>query len=115
MLDLHKKLTVNEIFFSIQGESWLAGLPCVFVRLTGCHQRCSYCDTEYAFYEGQKMTLREILEQVAKFDCKNLLLTGGEPLLQLDAPLIDALHAAGENPAGQRLSRRGRDRRQPQD
>ena len=79
---LNKKLTINEIFCSIQGESYLAGLPCVFVRLTGCHQRCSYCDTEYAFYEGRKMTLEEIVLEVEKYGIKNVLLTGGEPLLQ---------------------------------
>ncbi len=83
MNDLLKKyLTINEIFCSIQGESYLAGLPCVFVRLTGCHQRCTYCDTEYAFYEGQKMTIANILAEIEKYGVKNVLLTGGEPLLQ---------------------------------
>lgn len=86
MTDLNKKLTINEIFYSIQGESYLAGLPCVFVRLTGCHQRCTYCDTEYAFYEGSKMTLGEIVEKITSYGCQNVLLTGGEPLLQENCP-----------------------------
>lgn len=83
---LEKTLTINEIFFSIQGESYLAGLPCVFVRLTGCHQRCSYCDSEYAFYEGKKMSLKEIISEVKKYNCRNILITGGEPLLQTNTP-----------------------------
>lgn len=79
---LEKKLTINEIFYSIQGESYLSGLPCVFVRLTGCHQRCTYCDTEYAFYEGQKKTIADIFQTLSQYDCRNVLITGGEPLLQ---------------------------------
>lgn len=86
--DLTKTLTINEIFFSIQGESYLAGLPCVFIRLTGCHQRCVYCDTEYAFYEGKKMSLEIILEDISKYPCKNALITGGEPLLQSHVGLL---------------------------
>jgi 7-carboxy-7-deazaguanine synthase len=81
-----RKLTINEIFFSIQGESYLAGLPCVFVRLTGCHQRCVYCDTEYAFYEGRKMTIGAVLDEATKYAAKNVLITGGEPLLQENCP-----------------------------
>lgn len=81
-MDLNRKLTINEIFYSIQGESYLAGLPFVFVRLTGCHQRCSYCDTEYAFFEGQKMTCADILAKIESYNCKRVLMTGGEPLLQ---------------------------------
>lgn len=83
-----RQLTINEIFYSIQGESYLAGLPFVFVRLTGCHQRCTYCDSEYAFYEGRKMTLQQILDKVATFPCKRVLITGGEPLLQSQAPIL---------------------------
>lgn len=79
---LDKKLTITEIFHSIQGESYLAGLPCVFIRLTGCHQRCTYCDTDFAFYGGEKKTLSEIMKTVEDFGCKNVLITGGEPLLQ---------------------------------
>jgi len=77
-----KKLTVNEIYQSVQGESTWAGLPCVFVRLTFCDLRCTYCDTEYAFYEGKKMGLEEIVEAVRAFGCPLVEVTGGEPLLQ---------------------------------
>lgn len=75
-------LKVNEIFHSIQGESSSAGLPCVFVRLTYCNLRCSYCDTEYAFYEGKDLSINEIIEQVEKYNCKLVEITGGEPLVQ---------------------------------
>jgi len=75
-------LKVNEIFYSIQGESSFAGLPCVLIRLTYCNLRCSYCDTEYAFYEGKDMTIEEILTEIKKYDCKLLEVTGGEPLTQ---------------------------------
>lgn len=75
-------LRVNEIYFSIQGESTKAGLPCIFIRLTYCNLRCSYCDTEYAFYDGKEMTIDEILNEVRKFDCKLVEVTGGEPLVQ---------------------------------
>lgn len=75
-------LKVNEIFYSIQGESTYAGLPCVFIRLTYCNLRCSYCDTEYAFYEGNDMSIDEILNEIKKFDCNLVEVTGGEPLLQ---------------------------------
>ena len=78
-------LTVNEIFYSIQGESTYMGLPCVFVRLTACNLRCSYCDTEYAFYEGRPMTISEIVRQVNSFECDLVEITGGEPLLQPEA------------------------------
>jgi len=77
-----KTLVVNEIFHSIQGESTLAGRPCVFVRLTGCDLRCSWCDTEYAFYEGSKRPIDDIVAEVAAFDCDLVEMTGGEPLLQ---------------------------------
>src|SRR5258708_8873103 len=77
-----KTLTINEIYHSIQGESTWAGRPCVFVRLTFCDLRCNYCDTEYAFYEGKKQTLKEIVEAVAAFRCPLVEITGGEPLLQ---------------------------------
>jgi 7-carboxy-7-deazaguanine synthase len=75
-------LTLNEIFYSIQGESTFAGQPCVFVRLTGCDLRCTYCDTEYAFYEGKRRSLDDIITEVAKHPCKLVEVTGGEPLLQ---------------------------------
>lgn len=75
---------VNEIYFSVQGESTYAGLPCVFVRLTYCNLRCSYCDTEYAFYDGKDLTNTQILEVVRKYDCKLVEITGGEPLVQME-------------------------------
>jgi 7-carboxy-7-deazaguanine synthase len=75
-------LVINEIFHSIQGESTQAGRPCVFVRLTGCDLRCSWCDTEYAFYEGTKREIDEIVADVARYDCDLVEVTGGEPLLQ---------------------------------
>ena len=90
------KLTINEIYHSIQGESTWAGLPCVFVRLTFCDLRCTYCDTEYAFYEGKKQTLPEIIEAVAAFHCSLVEITGGEPLLQKNVlPLMRDLADAG--------------------
>jgi 7-carboxy-7-deazaguanine synthase len=79
-------LTVNEIFHSLQGELTRAGERCVFVRLTACDLRCSWCDTPYAFYEGHKMTLEEVLEAVEAFECPVVEITGGEPLLQKETP-----------------------------
>lgn len=75
-------LKVNEIYHSIQGESSKSGLPCVFVRLTYCNLRCAYCDTEYAFYEGDDKSIEEIINEVKKFNCKLVEVTGGEPLVQ---------------------------------
>lgn len=75
-------LKVNEIFYSIQGESTKAGLPCIFIRLTYCNIRCIYCDTEYAFYEGKDMTIEEILKEIKKYNCSLVEITGGEPLVQ---------------------------------
>lgn len=93
------RLTVNEIFHSIQGESTRAGLPCVFVRLMGCHLRCRYCDTEYAFYEGRRWTVDEVIAEVQRIGdgCELIEITGGEPLLQpgvheLMSRLCDAGH-----------------------
>ena len=89
-------LKVNEIYFSIQGESSYAGLPCIFVRLTGCNLRCVWCDTEYAFYEGEWKSLDQIVAEVAQFGCKLVELTGGEPLLQKESfALVDKLVEAG--------------------
>jgi 7-carboxy-7-deazaguanine synthase len=79
-----ERLRINEIFFSIQGESSWAGCPCVFVRLTGCNLRCQWCDTEYAFYEGRHLSIGEIVEQVRSYGCNLVEITGGEPLLQKD-------------------------------
>jgi 7-carboxy-7-deazaguanine synthase len=89
-------LTVNEIFYSIQGESTRAGTPCVFVRLTACDLRCSWCDTPYAFHEGRKMSVDEVVAAVEQHGCTLVEITGGEPLLQDDVyPLMDALLARG--------------------
>ncbi len=90
-------LTINEIYRSIQGESTWAGLPCVFVRLTFCDLRCTYCDTAYAFYAGAKMTLPEIVERVLAYDCPLVEITGGEPLLQRNVlPLMRELCDRGK-------------------
>ena len=75
-------LRINEIFYSIQGEGSRAGEPCVFIRLTGCGLRCTYCDSEYAFYEGEDRSPENILDQIRSYDCKLIELTGGEPLEQ---------------------------------
>lgn len=75
-------LKVNEIFYSLQGESSYVGIPTTFVRLTGCPMRCSYCDTAYAFNEGQNFTTDQILETIANYKTKNVTVTGGEPLAQ---------------------------------
>jgi 7-carboxy-7-deazaguanine synthase len=75
-------LTINEIFYSIQGESTYAGRPCVFVRLTACDLRCTWCDTAYAFHEGRKRSLDEVLAEVDGYHCPLVEVTGGEPLLQ---------------------------------
>jgi 7-carboxy-7-deazaguanine synthase len=85
-------LTVNEIFHSIQGESTHTGRPCVFVRLTACDLRCSWCDTPYAFDEGRKMTIDDVVGRVAEYGCDVVEITGGEPLLQKDVyPLMRRL------------------------
>lgn len=82
------KLWVNEIFYSLQGESSQAGRPCVFVRLTGCNLRCSYCDTKYAYAEGTLMDVREIMNTIGSFACDLVEVTGGEPLLQSPTPKL---------------------------
>ena len=92
-----ERLRITEIFHSIQGESRPAGLPTVFVRLTGCPLRCQYCDTEYAFHGGDVMSIGAVLEQVAAFDTPLVCVTGGEPLAQpncqaLLSRLCDAGH-----------------------
>ena len=81
-------LKVNEIFYSIQGESSYAGRPCVFVRLTGCNLRCSYCDTQYAYEEGGIMEVNHIFEQIDPHQCRLVEITGGEPLVQNDTPIL---------------------------
>jgi len=85
-------LKINEIYYSIQGESSYSGLPCVFIRLTYCNLRCSYCDTEYAFYEGKDMTIKQIVKKTNSYKCNLVEITGGEPLLQKNCiKLIDEL------------------------
>ena len=89
-------LTVNEIFYSIQGESTRAGQPCVFVRLTACDLRCTWCDTTYAFNEGRKQSVDEVIEAVDRHPCDLVEITGGEPLLQDEVyDLMDRLLAQG--------------------
>src|SRR5215207_3030317 len=89
-------LTVNEIFHSIQGEATRAGEPCVFVRLTACDLRCSWCDTPYAFYEGRKQALEDVVAEVEQHQCRLVEITGGEPLLQDDVyPLMERLLERG--------------------
>ena len=75
-------LKINEIYFSIQGESTHAGRPCIFIRLTYCNIRCSYCDTEYAFQDGNDMEISDILDKIKQWDCNLIEVTGGEPLFQ---------------------------------
>jgi len=85
-------LTIHEVFYSIQGESSYAGRPCVFVRLTACDLRCSWCDTPYAFHEGRKQSIDDVLAEVDRLNCRLVEVTGGEPLLQDDVyPLMQAL------------------------
>lgn len=85
-------LKVNEIFKSIQGESTHVGLPCVFVRLTGCNLRCRYCDTEYAFYDGKDMSVEQVLTTIHSYGVRLVEITGGEPLLQQEVyPLMQKL------------------------
>ncbi len=89
-------LTVNEIFYSIQGESTYAGRPCVFVRLTGCDLRCEWCDTAYAFTEGYKRSVDQVAAEVRSYGCPLVEVTGGEPLLQQDVyPLLECLAGDG--------------------
>ncbi|WP_339645671.1 7-carboxy-7-deazaguanine synthase QueE [uncultured Porticoccus sp.] len=83
---------ITEIFYSLQGESSTVGLPTVFVRLTGCPLRCHYCDTEYAFYGGERRSIEQILEEVSTFEASRVCVTGGEPLAQKSClPLLAAL------------------------
>jgi 7-carboxy-7-deazaguanine synthase len=89
MLNLaDESLRISEIFFSLQGETRRVGLPTVFVRLTGCPLRCTYCDTSYAFTGGQTMSLQSILQQVAQYSPRYITVTGGEPLSQKNSLLL---------------------------
>lgn len=87
-----KELRVTEIFLSVQGESSHAGRPCAFIRLTGCPMRCVWCDSEYTFSGGERMTFDSVLEQLERFGCRLVEVTGGEPLAQKNAfPFIARL------------------------
>jgi 7-carboxy-7-deazaguanine synthase len=106
--DRYANMKVNEIFCSIQGESSSMGWPCIFIRLTGCNLRCTYCDTEYAFYEGTEMSAAEILEAIAQYTPRLVLVTGGEPMLQqavheLFAALLQRGYAVSVETGGQVL------------
>ena len=92
-----EQLSINEIFYSIQGEGSYSGYPCIFVRLMGCNLRCTWCDTEYSFYEGKKLTYEEIYDIIEGYpQCKMVEFTGGEPLLQKNIyPFFDVLYRQG--------------------
>ncbi|MBD3297340.1 MAG: radical SAM protein [candidate division Zixibacteria bacterium] len=90
------ELVINEIYASVQGESSYAGLPCVFVRLTGCNLRCTYCDSEFAFYDGERRTVESVVDDVRAHNIPLVEITGGEPLLQKACvPLAQQLRDAG--------------------
>jgi 7-carboxy-7-deazaguanine synthase len=85
-------IKINEIYLSVQGESSHTGLPCIFVRLTGCNLRCAWCDTAYAFHEGKTRSIDQTLKEMEKFGVNLVEITGGEPLMQEDVyPLMNAL------------------------
>lgn len=89
-------IKINEIFYSIQGESTYVGMPFIFIRLTGCNLRCIYCDTKYAYYKGNDYKINEILRKLKNWDCKLVEITGGEPLIQREVfNLIDKLIESG--------------------
>lgn len=82
------EMKINELFYSLQGEGSLAGAPTIFIRTSGCNLRCSFCDTTYAYTEGETMTVQEILEFIKRYSCSSVCITGGEPLLQKDLPRL---------------------------
>ncbi|MBE8221575.1 MAG: radical SAM protein [Bdellovibrionales bacterium] len=85
-------LKINEIFFSLQGESSKSGLPTTFIRLSGCHLRCQYCDTKYAYHNGENLDIKSIIKKVKNYQSKHVCITGGEPLLQKSVyPLMTQL------------------------
>ena len=88
-------MKINEIFYSLQGEGKLVGLPTIFIRSTGCNLRCSYCDTTYAYHQGTEMTIEEIIHSIKKWRCKRVCVTGGEPVLQED--LMSLLSSLSKN------------------
>jgi len=85
---LQRRLRLTEIFYSIQGESTFAGLPCIFIRTTGCDLRCVWCDTAYAFHGGEAWRIDGILQHIRQWPCKLVEITGGEPLLQKNVPVL---------------------------
>lgn len=85
---------INEIFYSLQGEGFHTGMPAVFVRFSGCNLKCSFCDTKHE--EGRIMSEKGIIDEVCKYPCRMVILTGGEPGLWIDKELIDMLHQAGK-------------------
>ena len=86
------KLRINEIFYSLQGESRTVGLPTIFIRLTGCPLRCNYCDTEYAFYDGKLLSFQQIFDEISQYQSQYITVTGGEPLAQAACiPLLTEL------------------------
>ena len=92
------KLKINEIYYSIQGESSFMGIPCIFIRLTYCNLRCSYCDSEYTFHEGKDMDIKSILKLIKQYPCNLVEVTGGEPLFQDNCiPLLKELVNKGYN------------------
>ena len=85
-------MKINEIYYSIQGEGKWTGLPNIFIRTTGCNLRCLYCDTKYAYHEGIKKTVKEIISEAENYNCKKICISGGEPLIQKETlKLIDEL------------------------
>lgn len=91
-------MRITEIFYSLQGEGRLSGVPTVFVRTTGCHLRCSWCDTAYSFYGGEELSVDEILDEVDQHPTENVCFTGGEPLIQKEAPeLVQTLLDEGKS------------------
>ena len=88
-----KLYRINEIFYSLQGEGFHTGTPCVFLRFSGCNRRCEFCDTDFA--AATPMSASEIVDRLLQYPSRRVVATGGEPLLQLDSRLIDALHEAG--------------------
>lgn len=89
--------TVNEIFYSLQGEGRHAGMPAIFVRFSGCNLNCWFCDTDHS--AGVPLTVSEIVERISAFPARRVILTGGEPTLQVDDALVAAIHAAGKEVA----------------
>lgn len=88
---MKKTYKVNEIFCSLQGEGWFTGTAAVFLRFSGCNRRCDFCDTDH--FDGREMTAEEIVAEVARYCPRHLVVTGGEPALQLDSELVRALKA----------------------